>query len=736
VTDRLDTASKGPTLRAALVGAGLISDIHATGLSRAGAQVLAIVDADERRAREKAERHGIEHVFTTQRAMLDAMHPDLVHVLTPPASHAALCVEAMEAGAHVYVEKPMASTVEECDRMIAASERTGKRLCVGHSLVYDPVMQRALTLLANGELGEVLHASATYAFDPARIPGYRNKAWYRHLSGGFLEDLLSHPASVLFRLVGDPRHITFVGDRRPAQASREVAALIDGARASAALHLSLDARPEDVSVTVRCTKGTLRADFSAMTLVVQRERKLPKKLASGVRNFETAAQLAVQTVTSTVRVATKRTDTTKGIHSLIEAFVAALRDGGVTPVSGSEGRAAIALARTLWPAPSLLATRPPRWVLSRGTDDATSSAAELPTALVTGATGFIGRHLVRDLAQRGVRVRALARDPERARDLAAPNVEVMIGDFADAAVIDGLADGIDTVFHLASVMKGTADEFERVDLAGGRRLLAESKRAGVRRFVFTSTMGAFKLGGLRDGSVVTEEMSDEPERVGHYSRAKLLMERELLAANRAGEIEAVITRPGLVFGPGISPYLEHLPHVGSFKGDRYTVFGDGEVPLQLTYVGNVVDALWRCATSSDAPGHVFTIIDDGVPTQREFVRRLARLTGRPLHVKTIPRPAAWLIGLGVETAAGALRIKPPTTRGLLLGKTAKLSFDCSRAKRVLGWTPAVGWEEGLRRAVAWDEERKHALSPDEKVLSRAEANAPADDQPASERSIA
>ena len=689
------------------MGAGLISDIHVTGLARVGVQVMAIVDADERRAREKAAQHGIAATFATQRAMLDAVHPDIVHVLTPPASHAALCIEAMEAGAHVYVEKPMASTVEECDRMIAAAERTGRRLCVGHSLVYDPLMQRALDLIASGEVGEILHADATYAFDPARIPGYRNKTWYRHLGGGFLEDLASHPASVLLRLIGDPRTVTGVRDRRSPGALEEVTALVDGERGAATMHVSLAARPEDVSVVVRCTRGTLRADFSTMTLVVQRDRKLPKKLAHGVKNLETSAQLAVQTVTSMGRVVAKRTDTTKGIHSLIAAFVAALDAGTPAPVAGREGRAAVSILRTLWPDASPLAARPARWVLSRG-DAATPTSSELPSALVTGATGFIGRHLVRFLAERGVRVRAMARDPERGRELAHPNVEVVVGDFGDPAAIDGIAAGIDTVFHLASVMKGTADEFERVDLAGGRRLLDEAKRAGVRRFVFTSTMGAFKLGGLRDGSVVTEEMSDDPERVGHYSRAKLLMERLLLEANGTGDIEAVVLRPGLVFGDGISPYLEHLPHVGSFKGDRYTVFGDGEVPLQLTYVGNVVDALWRAATSPDAPGQTFTIIDDDVPTQRQFVRRLAELTGRPLTVRTIPRPAAWLIGLGVETAAGVLRQKPPTTRQLLLGKTAKLAFDCSRAKRVLGWTPTVSWDEGLRRAVAWDEARKRA----------------------------
>lgn len=385
----------------------------------------------------------------------------------------------------------------------------------------------------------------------------------------------------------------------------------------------------------------------------------------------------------------------------------------------------IVLLRSLWPEPAPV--RPARWALASTLDDGQHPAAAEhgavptsigvglsgngnrnggrgsrgPSALVTGATGFIGTHLVRSLAERGVHVRAFARNPDRARRLIGPNVEVLIGDMGDPEAIEGLAEGMDLVFHLASVMKGTPDEFERIDIAGGHRLISEAKRAGVKRFIFTSTMGAYALGGLRDGAVVTEEMIDSPDLVGPYSRAKLLMERELADVQRSGEMETVVARPGLVFGDGITPFLSHLPHMGTLKGDRYVMFGDGRVPLQLTYVGNTVDALWLCATSPAAPGETFTIIDDVLPTQREYVRRLAELTGRPLRVTTIPRPAAYLIGLGVERAAGMMKRKPPTTRRLLVGKTAKLSFDCSRARRVLGWTPRVQWDEGLRRAVEW-----------------------------------
>jgi nucleoside-diphosphate-sugar epimerase/predicted dehydrogenase len=683
----------------------MISDLHIAGLRRCGVEVAAIVDADAERAAAKAAQHGVRASFGDVAAMLRAIRPDAVHVLTPPATHADLAVAAFEAGAHVYVEKPLALTEEECDRMIAAARAAGRELCAGHSLVYDPLMRQVTDAVNTGAIGAVLGASAVYCFDPRRIPGYNSKGWYRRLAGGFVEDLASHPASILLAVLGRARQVTGVTAPREDGTPGSVTALVEGERGAGTLVVSLDARPEEVSLVIRGSRGTAQVNFSTMVAAVIPDRKLPKKVAHGVRNLETAAHHAVQTFTNTARFLTGRMDTTKGLHTLIAAFYDALAAGRPAPVTGEDGREVVRVLRSLWPADAPAAERPARWVLHRPEEWSDAPFGRAPgetapmTALVTGATGFIGAHLVRRLAARGVRVRALARSPGKARRLAGPGVEVVIGDFGDPDVIPGLAEGADVVFHLASVMSGSAEEFERVDLAGGARLIEEARCARVKRVVFTSTMGAYALAELDDGAVVTEDMIDEPERVGHYARAKLLLERMLMEAHRRGDFEAVITRPGLVFGPGTSPYLEHLPHLGTLRGDRYVVMGDGRVPLQLTYVENTVDALWLAATRPGAAGGTFTIIDDDLPTQREFVARLAGLTRRPLRVAAIPRPVVWGIGLGVEALARALGRKPPTTRRLLRGKTVKLRFDTARAKEVLGWRPEVGWEEGLQRAV-------------------------------------
>lgn len=705
--------SSSAGLRAAIVGAGFVSDQHIVGLQRLGIPIVGIVDADFERAREKAGQHGVDRAYVSLRELLRDTHPDVVHVLTPPATHAGICEEVFAAGCHVYVETPMAITEADCQRMIEAARRAERELCVGHSLLYDPLMQRARHLIAGGELGELQHVTATYAFDLAQIPGLAGK-WYRQLAGGVVENLASHPASLLVHLLGSVRTVHHVPTSTASGELRQVSALVECERGVGTLLVSLDARPQEVSLELRGTLATATLNFTTMTMAVRRERGIPLPLASRLTNLQLAAQVAGQTVSATARVARGKADTTNGIHSLIGAFYASLRTGGGAPVTGEDGRRVVRLLREIWPERSVVKPPPSRYVISPSGDlvaaDRLGSIRHGDggeTALVTGATGFIGRHLVKALVERGVRVRALARSAERGREIAGPNVEVVVGDFGDPAVIPHLCEGVDVVYHLASVMRGRWEDFQLVDIAGARRLLKEAKRAGVRRLVFTSTLGAYPVGDLPDGAVVTEEKvpGDSPEHVSPYARAKLTIERMFLSAAASGEIEVVVTRPGLVFGPGSTPYLTHLPHLGLLRGDRYVLFGDGNVPLPLTYVGNMVDALIRCARVPDANGKIFTIVDDDIPTQREYVRRLAELTGRPLRVTTVPRAGAYLIGLGVESAAKLVRMPPPTTRRLLMGKTHKVRFDCSRAKEVLGWTPVTSWEEGLQRNVEWASQR-------------------------------
>lgn len=339
-----------PRLRVGLVGAGLVADIHRKGIEgAANAEIVGIADLDASAASALAARtSGAARPFGSLAELMEEEQPDVVHVLTPPPTHAGLAARALEGGAHVYVEKPMAEGVAACDAMIEAARSAGRELCVGHSMVHDPLMDTARRWLAEGRLGELLDVRAVYGFDPARIPRYGEEGhWYRGLRGGFLEDLMAHPASLVVELLGEPEVVGVTGT---APGSTEVSVLVrGGGGVSGTLHVSLRGRPEDVSLELRGTRALGRISFSHPAATLERERGIPRPLARGLKNLELAGQLAAGTVGATARHALGRLDTTKGIHTLIGKFHDALRAGQRAPVSPERGRAAVRLIRGVWP---------------------------------------------------------------------------------------------------------------------------------------------------------------------------------------------------------------------------------------------------------------------------------------------------------------------------------------------------------------------------------------------------
>lgn len=708
----LSSKGKATRLRAALVGAGYVSDVHIAALERLGVEVVGIVDSDFERAFGKTGSHGVSRAYVNLKELLREVQPDVVHVLTPPATHAGLCIEAFAAGCHVYVEQPLATSDEDCARILDASHSAGRLLCVGHSLVFDPLMQRLRASIASHGLGDMVHLSASYNFDESRIPGFAGK-WYRDLPGGFLEELAAHPASLFVNLLGLPQAVYSREVMNSYGDARGLMAMLEWEHGTGSLHVSLDARPESLVLDVRGTRASAALDFTDFAMEVRRSWSSAGRLGIALGRMESVAQRATRAVERGTRTVTRAIDATGGVHSLVEAFYNAIGSGGASPVSGTEGRRVVALLRELWPPDSGAVSRPrrrlftpagqllPAEVLSPLPDDAGE------TALVTGATGVTGRRLVAALVKRGVRVRALARSAERGRSIARDGVEVVVGDLADPEVIPGLAEGAQVVYHLASTMSGSWESFRLTDIAGTRRLLEECGRAGVRRFVFTSTLSVLSESELAEEGLTTGNgSSNDVSRAGNpYARAKLAIERMILREAAAGTMEAVILRPGLVYGPGRSAYLTHLPGLGTRRGDRYVLFGDGNVPLPISYVENVVSALILAASAPGASGGVFTILDDDPPTQREYVQRLGELTGRPLRVTGIPRAGAYLVGLGAEGVALLRNEAPATTRRRLVSMTERMQYDCSEAKELLGWTPGVSWSEGLARNVEWESKR-------------------------------
>ncbi|HSK09793.1 MAG TPA: NAD-dependent epimerase/dehydratase family protein [Vicinamibacterales bacterium] len=316
--------------------------------------------------------------------------------------------------------------------------------------------------------------------------------------------------------------------------------------------------------------------------------------------------------------------------------------------------------------------------------------------LVTGATGFTGGHLARGLAARSFRVRVLARDEARARDLTTAGIEVVEGDLTDRASIDRAVEGMATVYNVAAIYREAgvpASAYRAVNAEAVGTLVRASARAGVQRVVHCSTVGVH-------GDIQAPPADeDAPLRPGDiYQQTKLEGERVAREAAAAAGVELVIARPSGIYGPGDRRLLKLFRGVAR---QRFVILGRGEIFYHLTYVDDLVDGFRLCGTVPQAAGRTYILAGGEVGTLKELVRLIAREVGvRPPWIR-LPVWPFWIAGALCEAACVPLRVEPPIYRRRVDFFTKSRAFDISRARKELGYAPKVGLREGVRRALEW-----------------------------------
>lgn len=210
-------------LRVGIIGCGKIADQHVEHIVHLpGCEIVAVCDADELMARQLQERLGTPAAFTDIREMLEKARPDVVHITTPPQSHLAIGRTCLEAGCHIYVEKPFTVTHEEAEELIAVAERANRRVTVGHDAQFSQAANRARSLVAQGCLGgPPVHLEAYYCYNLndatyAKALFGDKQHWARQLPGGLLQNTISHGISkVAEYLTGDRPSVIAFGFTSP-----------------------------------------------------------------------------------------------------------------------------------------------------------------------------------------------------------------------------------------------------------------------------------------------------------------------------------------------------------------------------------------------------------------------------------------------------------------------------------------------------------------------------------------
>jgi predicted dehydrogenase/nucleoside-diphosphate-sugar epimerase len=673
------------SFKVGIVGAGYVSGHHLRALKALPqVQVIGIADLDFDRAQAVAQRFNIPGAYKSVEELL-ASRPDVVHVLTPPAFHSKIAIQALQAGAHVLVEKPMAETPEECEQMMAAAQFSGRTLCVVHSARFDPIVQRGLEIVKSGSIGRIVsldfHRSSDY---PAWPGGGKLPPQYRKGSYPF-QDLGVHGLAIAEAFLGEIKNTDIEFRSTGTDVNLvfdEWTARVECEHGQARLYLSWNVRPVRSHVIVHGTGGVMQIDCFLQTCHVTKLLPGPKFASPVVCAMRNAAASLYEIPRNVLRFMTGRLPGAPGIHKNVHAFYSALERGAPAPVPPEEG---LRLVRAMASA----------CADADGQRDTLRKASLVPRAdadfLVTGAAGFLGGALLKRLVENGFRVRAAVR---RVPDHPIPTVDYLPGDLGDPEYVDNLVAGVGTVFHVAAAMKGSAADFQRGTVVATRNIVDASLKYGVCRFVYVSSLSVLEH-AVRRADQVTESWPLEPHANlrGSYTQTKLEAEQLVKSAKGDNGLPACVIRPGVIFGPGVKPSSP----AGSFAMfGRWVVVGRGSLRLPLVYVDDVVDALMLGATQPRLEGVVINLVDPTSITQREYVRR-AQGSEDTVKVLFVPAPVLMLAAVATEWLGALLKRSVPLSRYRIRSIRPLSNFDLAVARERLGWTPRVGVEEGLRR---------------------------------------
>ena len=322
--------------------------------------------------------------------------------------------------------------------------------------------------------------------------------------------------------------------------------------------------------------------------------------------------------------------------------------------------------------------------------------------LITGATGFLGPHLVARLRQAKHECRCLVRRTSHTDAIRALGAELVEGDLTRPASIHGIADDVDRVLNLATLghmsnFSVTESMFEAINVNGALNVMHEALRAGVPRVVHCSSVAAM---GICDEVPATEESRCNPHHP--YGRSKLKAEREIKKVIADSGLPAVIVRFSMVYGPGDPRDMLKLTRMT--KRGLFPKVGTRPKLTPLIHVRDAIEGVLRAAEKGRV-GETYLITNrESIPFDeiRRILQKALKIKRWPLYV---PEWAALSAASIIEKGYGLLGKSPPVARKNIESTLADRVFSAAKARNELGFEPQIDPVNGLQETVAWYRER-------------------------------
>ena len=698
--------------RVALLGAGYIADWHALGLKSVdGVELVAVCDRAVAKARALAQKFGIAHVYESLEEMLAAENGSTqslyaVHILLPPDRHFEAAQTVLKAGVHVFLEKPMCATTEDCEALVRLAEERRLRLGVGHNFLFAEVFERLREAVQSGRLGLIDDVTITWHRSLPQAAHGPFDTWMLRDPRNIMTEVGSHSVAHMLDLVGEPEEMEVRASNAielPTGQSFYRRWQVSGLRGKTAVELRFSFVPgfAEYAIHVRGSLASATVDLERNTFTLDEHLPRDPDFENHAILGRRARSLSRQALGTLIKYVKAKLHLEKrgnpygaSMARAMDAFYAPLPMD--ERVSGSLGAEVIRVCQKVGVLANLpTATAQPVVVQAAGED------AWPARILVLGATGFIGKELLRQLIDGGNSVRALVRSAaglsQSLRNSA--NLEVVRGDLSSRDDVMRAMAGVDTVFHLARANVKSWADYQELEIEATRRVAECALASGVKRFVYTGTIDSYYCGA--GAGTITEQTPLDPqiESRNLYARAKAVSEEILLRMHRESGLPLVIVRPGIVIGRGGSPF--HWG-VGMWWSDSVCqIWGEGKNKLALVLVEDVAAGLIAAMDAPGIEGKSFNLVGEQLLTAQEYLDALDKAGGIRLqrHATSISRfyvkdMMKWVVKVAVRHPERRM----PSYRDWE-SRTGRSVFDCSAAKTVLGWRPVGDREELVRRGI-------------------------------------
>lgn len=675
-------------VRVGLVGCGRVAEHHLRFLrGMQNIEIAGVADVNTEAARRLADKFEIHDVYGSLEDLLKSGCVDVLHVTTPPEFHLTQAALALDAGAHVLVEKPVVIRSGEIRELLSRAEEKGVTLCPNFIQLFNPVMQQAIRLIRSGKLGRVVFCESHLGVDP-NLPEFREVRgmhWSFSLPGGIFHNYVTHPLYMILYWIGAPEQVQVASKSLgylPQYLTDHLEVMIEGSQGSGYLRVSCASRPHQYYTHVYCERGSVRIDFNTLSLLVEKEGGLPRFVERGLTNFRRGGQLLTSAVRNAVDHLRGRLVPYQGLQILLQQYYECIRNGKHAPVPAWLTEAVTEMEQ------KILAEAGKVRLDLRPRIPAATAATQPGRVLVTGAAGYVGREIVRQLLEKGYSVRAFVRPLNHTEDLERLGVEIYYGDVRDLEVLNQAAESVDVIVHAAAALKGSRQMMLDSAIEGTRNVARVSQDLNIRRVIYLSSQSVYDYNALPWHGMITEDspLESRSELRGAYSEAKCRAEEVARAQLTQRPDTWTILRPSVVFGNG----SDVLSLVGKRVGNLLICLSSPRKQLRLIHVCDVARAVINCIENRGTAGRVFNISHFDSTTVAEWVAKAG--DSKP-HVIYVPY---WLMRAGVAGVNSFFRLigKPRRIhkRGVVyLYKSVHVKSEAFH--RVTGWMPEASLSE-------------------------------------------